>query len=120
MKSSSNLLVLGSGDSGKSTFIRQMRLTKSNGFTQEESAFFKLSIFQNICEILEALLNAIPKLNLEYEDTLKYTETLKEISQKNLNNKENEMIVKEFLNSKVVKECLNRKTEVPELQDTAQ
>ncbi|KAJ3227950.1 Guanine nucleotide-binding protein G(t) subunit alpha-2 [Clydaea vesicula] len=53
------LLVLGSGDSGKSTFIRQMRILSNSstfGFTLEEKDYFKFIIFDNIIQIFKNLL----------------------------------------------------------------
>ncbi|KAJ3375198.1 hypothetical protein HDU92_000842, partial [Lobulomyces angularis] len=53
------ILVLGPGDSGKSTFIRQMRLLGSSGFTQEEKDYFKIIIYENIVTMLNSLLDGL-------------------------------------------------------------
>lgn len=43
-----NVLLLGSGESGKSTFLKQMRIINGKEFQQDELKSFKLVIYGNI------------------------------------------------------------------------
>lgn len=52
------LLLLGSGDSGKTTFLRQMRLLYGVSFTESELHVFKEVIFRNICTNVDILIKA--------------------------------------------------------------
>ena len=44
------LLLLGTGESGKSTIFKQMKILYGNGFTQEELERYKWHIWSNIVE----------------------------------------------------------------------
>ena len=43
-----NILLLGTGESGKSTFLKQMKLINGKKFTEHEIAAFKDTIYDNI------------------------------------------------------------------------
>ena len=57
------LLLLGAGESGKSTVFKQMRLLYGAEYTEEERISFRLFIHQNIIETAEALCNATKNLS---------------------------------------------------------
>ena len=66
------LLVLGAGESGKSTIIKQMKLIHPNvdgreqaGFTDKERLIARVSIYRNIVDSMSNLLDAIQILNIE-------------------------------------------------------
>ena len=66
------LLVLGAGESGKSTIIKQMKLIHPNvdgrsdeGFTQEERLSARKAIYLNIIDNMNNLLQAIENLEIE-------------------------------------------------------
>ncbi|KAJ3205269.1 hypothetical protein HK099_000873 [Clydaea vesicula] len=60
------LLILGSGDSGKSTLLRQMRLLYSTGFDEKEKLDYKFIIFKNILTNLHKLIFVAEKLNFNF------------------------------------------------------
>jgi len=60
------LLLLGAGESGKSTIIKQMRIIHDNGFSEEDHRRFKPVIFSNTIMSLIAILKAMEKLRIEF------------------------------------------------------
>jgi len=52
------MLLLGSGESGKSTIAKQVKIIHMNGFTVEELSGYKLSIFNNLVICMRALVKA--------------------------------------------------------------
>ncbi|XP_005176463.1 guanine nucleotide-binding protein subunit alpha-11 [Musca domestica] len=62
------LLLLGTGESGKSTFIRQMQIIYKDGFTDEQRRDYIHSIKQNILNAMQTMVAAMRTLNIEYEN----------------------------------------------------
>ncbi|XP_075147628.1 guanine nucleotide-binding protein subunit alpha-14-like [Haematobia irritans] len=61
------LLLLGTGESGKSTFIRQMRIIYGEGFTDDEKRNYMKLIMQNILTALQTMVEAMSYFNIDYE-----------------------------------------------------
>ncbi|KAK9710506.1 Guanine nucleotide-binding protein alpha-2 subunit [Basidiobolus ranarum] len=59
------ILLLGSGESGKSTIVKQMKIIHQNGYTPEELAIFRVTIFKNLVDSAQNLVLAMNKLQLE-------------------------------------------------------
>ncbi|KAJ7064053.1 heterotrimeric G protein alpha subunit 4 [Mycena amicta] len=59
------VLLLGSGDSGKSTIVKQMRLIHSRPFNAQEKESFRQLVFDNLTRGLKYTLEALPSLDLE-------------------------------------------------------
>ena len=57
------LLLLGTGESGKSTVFKQLRLLYGEGYTDQEIARYRTYIKQNILEAMELLCLATIKIN---------------------------------------------------------
>lgn len=51
------LLLLGAGESGKSTVFKQMRLLYGTDFTEEEQEYYKYVIHMNIVDMMKALVD---------------------------------------------------------------
>ena len=62
------ILLLGSGESGKSTFLKQMRIIHGNNFVAEELKQFKLVIYGNIVKGMKVLIDARDKLRIPWGD----------------------------------------------------
>jgi guanine nucleotide-binding protein subunit alpha, other len=62
------VLLLGSGDSGKSTILKQMRLIHSVPFSSQEVESYRQLVFNNITHGLKYLLDAMVDMNLEVEE----------------------------------------------------
>ena len=57
------LLLLGAGESGKSTVFKQLRLLYGEGYTDYEKTNFATYIRQNIMDTIEMLCTAVVKIN---------------------------------------------------------
>ncbi|KAH8597280.1 G protein alpha subunit [Bisporella sp. PMI_857] len=72
------ILLLGSGESGKSTIVKQMKIIHQNGYTVDELALYRLTIYKNLIDCAKALINAMRQFdiiltnpeNVEYSDFL--------------------------------------------------
>ncbi|XP_037607781.1 guanine nucleotide-binding protein subunit alpha-14-like [Sebastes umbrosus] len=62
------LLLLGTGESGKSTFIKQMRIIHGNGYSEVDRKGFTRLVFQNIITAIQALIHAMKTLRIDYID----------------------------------------------------
>ena len=57
----------GSGESGKSTIVKQMKIIHQNGYTQEELAMYRLPIYKNVIDCAKALIGAMRQFEIEPE-----------------------------------------------------
>ncbi|CAI5758644.1 unnamed protein product [Candida verbasci] len=57
------VLLLGSGESGKSTIVKQMKILHQNGYTQEELYEYKPFVYKNILDCTKNVINAIIDLD---------------------------------------------------------
>lgn len=62
------ILLLGSGDSGKSTVLKQMRLIHKVGFTPEEIESYRQLVFNNLVQGMRLILEALPVFQLGIDD----------------------------------------------------
>nr|XP_056723455.1 guanine nucleotide-binding protein subunit alpha-15-like [Euleptes europaea] len=60
------LLLLGTGESGKSTFIKQMRIIHGVGFSEEDRKGFAKVVYQNIFSSVQAMIQAMETLQISY------------------------------------------------------
>ncbi|XP_065103025.1 guanine nucleotide-binding protein subunit alpha-15-like [Paramisgurnus dabryanus] len=60
------VLLLGTGESGKTTFIKQMRIIHGNGFSEEERRAFAKLVYRNIFTVSKALTGAMTTLKIPY------------------------------------------------------
>ncbi|XP_062268788.1 guanine nucleotide-binding protein subunit alpha-11-like isoform X2 [Platichthys flesus] len=62
------LLLLGTGESGKSTFIKQMRIIHGSGYSEADRRGFTRLVLQNIVTAIQALIHAMKTLQVDYID----------------------------------------------------
>ena len=55
----------GSGESGKSTVVKQMKIIHQGGFSVEERVAYRTAIYQNLLESAQAIVFAMHKLSIE-------------------------------------------------------
>lgn len=58
------LLLLGAGESGKSTIVKQMRIIHEKGYTKEECLQYKPIVFSNTIQSLIAIIRAMGQLKI--------------------------------------------------------
>lgn len=61
------LLLLGAGESGKSTILKQMKLIYANGFSKREKLEWKPVVFNNIVQSMRLIHEAMEELGIEFE-----------------------------------------------------
>ncbi|XP_039653625.1 guanine nucleotide-binding protein G(t) subunit alpha-1 isoform X1 [Perca fluviatilis] len=60
------LLLLGAGESGKSTIVKQMKIIHQDGYSLEESMEFIVIIYSNTLQSIMAIVKAMSTLNMNY------------------------------------------------------
>jgi len=61
------MLLLGAGESGKSTILKQMRLIHHGGYNDQERESYKEIIFSNTIQSMRAILEALPILGINIQ-----------------------------------------------------
>uniref|UniRef100_A0A8C7IA21 Guanine nucleotide-binding protein subunit alpha n=2 Tax=Salmoninae TaxID=504568 RepID=A0A8C7IA21_ONCKI len=61
------LLLLGTGESGKSTFIKQMRIIHGAGYTEEDKRGFIRLVYQNIFTSMQSMIKATENLKIPFK-----------------------------------------------------
>ncbi|KAJ3476067.1 hypothetical protein NLI96_g11417 [Meripilus lineatus] len=65
-KKECKILLLGSGESGKSTIVKQMKIIHHNGYKEDsERLLFKLTIYRNLLESAKNVLLAMRKISVD-------------------------------------------------------
>ncbi|CAL1608083.1 unnamed protein product [Knipowitschia caucasica] len=62
------LLLLGAGESGKSTIVKQMKIIHEDGYSEEECKQYKAVVFSNTIQSIVTILKAMDHLKIDYED----------------------------------------------------
>jgi len=62
------LLLLGAGESGKSTIAKQMKILHKNGFSEKERQTFKPVVYANTIQSMFAIVKAMEQLQISYEN----------------------------------------------------
>lgn len=68
MKREVKLLLLGAGESGKSTFVKQMKIIHGHSFEQQALVDFKETVYSNVIKGMKVLIDARNKLNIPWAD----------------------------------------------------
>ncbi|CDH50559.1 g-protein complex alpha subunit [Lichtheimia corymbifera JMRC:FSU:9682] len=68
MKTEIKMLLLGAGESGKSTILKQMKLIHDGGYTPEERESFKEVIFSNTIQSMRVTMEAMHDLGIPFRN----------------------------------------------------
>ncbi|KAI9530851.1 Guanine nucleotide-binding protein G(k) subunit alpha [Dissostichus eleginoides] len=62
------LLLLGAGESGKSTLVKQMKIIHEDGYSEEECKQYKVVVYSNTIQSIMAIIRAMGRLKIEFGD----------------------------------------------------
>ncbi|KAG1471746.1 hypothetical protein G6F56_001947 [Rhizopus delemar] len=68
LRSEVKVLLLGAGESGKSTLLKQLRLIHASGFDANERESFRIIVFSNIIMEIQTIFEAMQLLNMSFEN----------------------------------------------------
>lgn len=67
------VLLLGSGDSGKDEIAKQWKILHQNGYTAEELALYRPTIYKNVIDCAKGLIGAMEQFEIHPEQELNRT-----------------------------------------------
>ncbi|KAM9251151.1 guanine nucleotide-binding protein subunit alpha-14 isoform 1-T1 [Cariama cristata] len=116
------LLLLGTGESGKSTFIKQMRIIHGSGYSDEDKKGFTKLVYQNIFTAMQAMIRAMDTLKIpyKYEHNKESAQMIKEVEVDKVVVLEKEQVeaIKKLWEDPGIQECYDRRREY-QLSDSA-
>ena len=116
------LLLLGTGESGKSTFIKQMRIIHGSSYTDEDKQGFIKLVFQNIFMAMQIMIRAMERLKIQYQnpDSSDKAEIVLSADLETVTTFESPYVeaIKDLWNDSGIKECYDRRREY-QLTDSA-
>eukprot|EP01134_Creolimax_fragrantissima_P000893 CFRG0893T1 len=117
------LLLLGAGESGKSTIAKQMKIIHQNGFTIEEKNAYIVIVQENVVICMSTIVNAMEELQIELDDPANKSSYCKVLEWSANNQQVNPgddvpTIVKALWADKGIKKCFERNNEY-QLKDNA-
>ena len=63
------LLLLGAGESGKSTIAKQMKILYKDGYSDKERSAFRHVVYANVVQSMAAIVKAMPLLQIEFDNS---------------------------------------------------
>ena len=63
-----NFVYIGTGESGKSTFIKQMRIIHGTGYSDEDKRGYIKLVYQNIYMAMHTMIWAMDALRIPYQN----------------------------------------------------
>ncbi|XP_016382605.1 guanine nucleotide-binding protein subunit alpha-11-like [Sinocyclocheilus rhinocerous] len=60
------VLLLGTGESGKTTFMKQMKIIHGSGYSEDERRGYTKLVFQNVFQAMSAMTDAMKMLKIPY------------------------------------------------------
>nr|XP_046231272.1 guanine nucleotide-binding protein G(q) subunit alpha-like isoform X1 [Scatophagus argus] len=116
------LLLLGTGESGKSTFIKQMRIIHGRGYSDEDKRGFTRLVYQNIFTAMQAMIQAMNTLQIpyKYEINKANASIVSAVDVEKVTTLTNPYVdaIKSLWSDPGIQECYNRKREY-QLSDSA-
>ncbi|KAM8975244.1 guanine nucleotide-binding protein G(i) subunit alpha-3 isoform 1-T1 [Pelodytes ibericus] len=62
------LLLLGAGESGKSTIVKQMKIIHEDGYSEDECRQYKVVVYSNTIQSIIAIIRAMGRLKIDFGD----------------------------------------------------
>ncbi|VDP90229.1 unnamed protein product, partial [Echinostoma caproni] len=112
----------GTGESGKSTFIKQMRIIHGAGYSDEERRTFIKLVYQNIYMAMFTMIRAMESLRIAYENPANqaHAEAIREVDYESVTTMDPQHVVaiKSLWEDPGITECYDRRREY-QLTDSA-
>ncbi|XP_026533019.1 guanine nucleotide-binding protein G(t) subunit alpha-3-like [Notechis scutatus] len=117
------LLLLGAGESGKSTIVKQMKIIHNHGYTDQECEEYKLVVYSNTLQSILSIVKAMSALGIEYENARstedeKQLYAMAEITEDGSMTSELAGIIKRLWKDPGIQACFERASEY-QLNDSA-
>lgn len=116
------LLLLGTGESGKSTFIKQMRIIHGSGYSDEDRKGFTKLVYQNIFTAMQAMIRAMDTLRIQYmcEQNKENAQLIREVEVDRVSALPRDQVeaIKQLWLDPGIQECYDRRREY-QLSDSA-
>ncbi|BFZ10533.1 hypothetical protein BsWGS_13572 [Bradybaena similaris] len=118
------LLLLGAGESGKSTIVKQMKIIHEKGYSQEECLQYKPVVYSNTIQSMIAIIKAMGQLKIDFgsseraEDARQFFALAGQADEGELS-PELSAIMKRLWKDVGVQECFSRSREY-QLNDSAE
>ncbi|XP_026468123.1 guanine nucleotide-binding protein G(q) subunit alpha isoform X1 [Ctenocephalides felis] len=116
------LLLLGTGESGKSTFIKQMRIIHGAGYSDEDKRGFIKLVYQNIFMAMQSMIRAMDLLKIQYTiaNNSENAELIRGVDFETVTTFEQPYVraIKELWSDSGIQECYDRRREY-QLTDSA-
>ncbi|CAM4937158.1 unnamed protein product [Rotaria socialis] len=117
------LFFAGTGESGKSTFIKQMRIIHGTGYSEEDKRSFVKLVYQNIFMAMHSMIRAMDTLKIQYRDKRnehEHAALVRSVDYETVTTFEPQYVeaIKSLWNDPGIKECYDRRREY-QLTDSA-
>ncbi|XP_036594676.1 guanine nucleotide-binding protein subunit alpha-14 [Petaurus breviceps papuanus] len=116
------LLLLGTGESGKSTFIKQMRIIHGSGYSDEDRKGFTKLVYQNIFTAMQSMIRAMDTLHIQYvsEQNKENAQMIREVEVDKVSMLPRKQVeaIKKLWEDPGIQECYDRRREY-QLSDSA-
>lgn len=116
------LLLLGTGESGKSTFIKQMRIIHGSGYSDDDKRTFIKLVYQNTFMAMNSMVRAMETLKIQYKDTKneEYAKQVREVDYETVTTLESKFVeaISSLWLDGGIQECYDRRREY-QLTDSA-
>ncbi|CAG0883586.1 unnamed protein product [Darwinula stevensoni] len=117
------LLLLGAGESGKSTIVKQMKIIHETGYSREECEQYRPVVYSNTIQSLMAIIRAMGQLKVEFADPSRTEDartffTLASAVDEGTMTPELSAVMKRLWTDKGVQHCFHRSREY-QLNDSA-
>ncbi|XP_007088616.2 guanine nucleotide-binding protein G(t) subunit alpha-1 [Panthera tigris] len=117
------LLLLGAGESGKSTIVKQMKIIHQDGYSLEECLEFIAIIYGNTLQSILAIVRAMTTLNIQYGDSARQDDARKlmhmaDTIEEGMMPKEMSDIIQRLWKDSGIQACFERASEY-QLNDSA-
>ncbi|XP_066993354.1 guanine nucleotide-binding protein G(q) subunit alpha isoform X4 [Anabrus simplex] len=116
------LLLLGTGESGKSTFIKQMRIIHGAGYSDEDKRGFIKLVYQNIFMAMQSMIRAMDLLKIQYAgpSNIEKAELIRSVDFETVTTFESPYVeaIKDLWGDAGIQECYDRRREY-QLTDSA-